>query len=1320
MKNVILFFVLAAATLNAADTYTFQVNNEAMADIYFNIFNGMASMFTNSLYLDILHLAFLIGGFFVFSMGVFKLLDGKDPKESIGEYVKYTIAVTFIMLAIFGGERSTLLIQPRENIDTYICKTEDIKNDAYSVSIPGILPEVFALVKGIGNSATDMAASVFANISSDSTINSSFTIDSKISFGETPESTINLLSIDFTNILLSTETLASTVKSDTFGETTYGSLIEFTNSFYQNCLILIPGKEDSLKISNILSDTANIEKTLDILFNEDKLEALSLRGDIRYSYSINEDSYPSNLLITFNGVTSSCKNFWNELEKKLIDKTKEEDSVCASQKLKKITFSQLYSLTNSEDLSNMATLTQLSVNSAIQNTYMQSKSSDRIINDINYASNKSMAQLATKEVGTGYYMAKMLPFLESALRAILYAFFPFVFIFIILPGGFDVMKSYFLSILWVELWSPVAAVLNMFLNYFSIDQLASATGSSGVTILNSANIVNDSTMLGAVAGYLYPMVPALTWLVISGTSFMLNGMFDRLTSVMAKNLDSESVRNDLSELKKAEMLSEKTGKNMSMAEVEFNQAMGNAAQESEKESLYYNLNNGDYLANKTAEARKDNVDTSKKIGGGNTDIDYNKLLSSGAYEQMSENKRADYLSGLSEGELKEMAAGSSMYSLSNEISKAMVQQHIKDSTGSYKQSIETAGRLSSAEEVGKIIQQELYNKGYAEMHNMNISEGVGALASTEKIKVDQASTDATSHFMEFETENTYQSKIKNLSEASRALGIMKAVDTLSTKNITDLNSFSTLVDAETSKETEDLSRGYNLENRYRAEAERMGIEYTNLKDMVRTTSILSESNKGFSLMEKNISNDTILKNGITYSTLGKTEMSKISAEYARMKTIHEKMGGKTIAESMSQYAKMKEDLSLIKTSIETGHNETLDSIGVSLEDRSKMAISAAALKSGVIQGAKIGFQEKDYYKAMKMYGALREGMSLFNVGAAISSKVVRAYEEEIREKKKLKNFKEKYQKEISEKMKEGKSEKKAIKELEKELKNDKLKVKYGFENIKNFAGKTKGVLLDTASAIANPIDTIAKGGVNALRNTGDLILATKEGVVDLATGIGSKVVGLYNSSASTIKYLNSTTIQEFSSEAYNVSKEFVGSAFKSFGQNVTTLLKATPGAVGRLLNPAIIADLASNAIYNNTDDDSLAHVASDIARSVFSAAGEGLAVVAGDIIPAAYYYATGDKESYEAQFNDMQHSLDRVDHMGKSIAANVSNYVDSDSGVIQIVDRETGNVAFAKKDTNGELNVFMIKDSKGQMSMVDGKMSKEDLEKNGWDISGVL
>lgn len=132
-------------------------------------------------------------------------------------------------------------------------------------------------------------------------------------------------------------------------------------------------------------------------------------------------------------------------------------------------------------------------------------------------------------------MAQMLPYLQMTMRAVLYAFFPFVFITVLLPGGLKVLGQYAQTLIWIELWGPTAAIVNMFVNMQVKAEVASKYNEIGLTYMSSIDMIGEANTIAGVGAMLYLSIPALTWLIISGSGQMLGNLASGVSGKFSKS-----------------------------------------------------------------------------------------------------------------------------------------------------------------------------------------------------------------------------------------------------------------------------------------------------------------------------------------------------------------------------------------------------------------------------------------------------------------------------------------------------------------------------------------------------------------------------------------------------------------------------------------------------------------------------------------------------------------------------------------------------------------------------------------------------------------
>jgi len=589
MKKIILIsFFLSLANLYANDIYPFDVHNNTMVNFYFDVFNGISSIFKSQNYVELLKLVFLVGGFFVFSAAI--LGSGKSDEDTsargnaASHYFSYMVSGTLLLILILGtGNNDSLVIESKDSYQTYCSSQNEPATVGTTVEMPGILPYTFSAINQMGEYSTQLAKSMYTGISSDSNIITSLQNENGI--GSSLEGIASLSS--FTIDKTSREYKKELINSSTFGNVYKGTILESGMLYFFNqCIFGVSSINSSLgaEIIDTIDNTSSIKYTLRDIYNNQKLNTYSKEADTsNLTKSIDISTIEpdmSSMLITYwntsgSSNTGTCKQFYEEIIVPTLDI--DIDSMACSSILKKsLTPASIYFLTGEEIKIDAPNVKNMILQVAMSHFYSDSKNKSQIEGQMEYAGAKSIANKAYESLGTGTYMAKMLPYLQMGIRAVLYAFFPFVFLVILLPGGFSVAKTYLKSLLWVELWTPVAAVLNMFMGYFMLDTFSEQYNQGSLSAVGNSAVITESLMLAGVAGYLYASVPALTYLILESSSIMLRNLFDGLTSEFAKNMDTDNINKDIREVASFQGYKNSGGKAESLAKYEtlINEAEG--------------------------------------------------------------------------------------------------------------------------------------------------------------------------------------------------------------------------------------------------------------------------------------------------------------------------------------------------------------------------------------------------------------------------------------------------------------------------------------------------------------------------------------------------------------------------------------------------------------------------------------------------------------------------------------------------------------------------------------------------------------------------
>lgn len=123
----------------------------------------------------------------------------------------------------------------------------------------------------------------------------------------------------------------------------------------------------------------------------------------------------------------------------------------------------------------------------------------------------------------GRIAEQALPLVRNVIEAIIYAIFPFVFLLFMLAHGRGLglaIRSFVLSMVWIQLWPPLYAVLNYVATLASARNLQAASrmdaGTSGLALDTAASIYQGAISDQAIAGYMVISIPIIATAIIKG------------------------------------------------------------------------------------------------------------------------------------------------------------------------------------------------------------------------------------------------------------------------------------------------------------------------------------------------------------------------------------------------------------------------------------------------------------------------------------------------------------------------------------------------------------------------------------------------------------------------------------------------------------------------------------------------------------------------------------------------------------------------------------------------------------------------------------
>ena len=110
-----------------------------------------------------------------------------------------------------------------------------------------------------------------------------------------------------------------------------------------------------------------------------------------------------------------------------------------------------------------------------------------------------------------------MPKVRNAIELILYAIFPIILIFVVVAGhkALTVLAGYVRSLVWIQLWPPLYAVVNYMMNVHAA-YWANATGGNAMALQYQQWIASSSVSDQAIAGMLVVAIPPIAWGIVKG------------------------------------------------------------------------------------------------------------------------------------------------------------------------------------------------------------------------------------------------------------------------------------------------------------------------------------------------------------------------------------------------------------------------------------------------------------------------------------------------------------------------------------------------------------------------------------------------------------------------------------------------------------------------------------------------------------------------------------------------------------------------------------------------------------------------------------
>ena len=136
-------------------------------------------------------------------------------------------------------------------------------------------------------------------------------------------------------------------------------------------------------------------------------------------------------------------------------------------------------------------------------------------NSYSYAKAQMQQRLTHRTIGE--MAAHWLPLMNSVFQAIMYGSFIFILVLTVLPAGLAILKNYVYSLMWLQLWAPLFAIINLIVSYYA-QARSGGMAPNGFTLSSMSGLAQINSDMAGLAGYMSMSVPFLSAGIVKGMS----------------------------------------------------------------------------------------------------------------------------------------------------------------------------------------------------------------------------------------------------------------------------------------------------------------------------------------------------------------------------------------------------------------------------------------------------------------------------------------------------------------------------------------------------------------------------------------------------------------------------------------------------------------------------------------------------------------------------------------------------------------------------------------------------------------------------------
>lgn len=132
----------------------------------------------------------------------------------------------------------------------------------------------------------------------------------------------------------------------------------------------------------------------------------------------------------------------------------------------------------------------------------------------------------------GELAGRTLPLIRNIFEAFIYGVFPLVFALMLLPAAGKVVLAYAKGLLWLQLWSPLYAILHFGMTLYSTDAATSSVsllaGGSALSMATNTGLHQALADMSLIAGYLSMSIPMISYLMVNQGGAMMASLAGRV------------------------------------------------------------------------------------------------------------------------------------------------------------------------------------------------------------------------------------------------------------------------------------------------------------------------------------------------------------------------------------------------------------------------------------------------------------------------------------------------------------------------------------------------------------------------------------------------------------------------------------------------------------------------------------------------------------------------------------------------------------------------------------------------------------------------